>query len=113
MTPQRAPQNPSDRNPLYRKAFNSNYTFGTGTGKCPFGKTPTASASKAISGIKTSRSRAYVEDGQAGEGKIGFILANTLHRRRTANRLAGRRSTVFAKEIGDGPEFAQLNLFIR
>src|ERR1039457_469941 len=31
MTHQRAPQNPSDRNPLYRKAFNSNYTFGTGT----------------------------------------------------------------------------------
>src|ERR1017187_1701436 len=33
MTHQRAPQNPSDRNPLYRKAFNSNYTFGTGTTK--------------------------------------------------------------------------------
>ena len=31
MTHQRAPQNPSDRNPLYRKAFDSNYTFGTGT----------------------------------------------------------------------------------
>ena len=31
MTHQRPPQNPSDRNPLYRKAFNSNYTFGTGT----------------------------------------------------------------------------------
>src|ERR1017187_902726 len=31
MTHQRAPQNPSDRNPLYRKAFNSNYTFWTGT----------------------------------------------------------------------------------
>src|ERR1039458_1888017 len=31
MTHQRAPQNPSDRNPLYRKAFNSNYTFRTGT----------------------------------------------------------------------------------
>src|ERR1039457_2093432 len=30
-THQRAQQNPSDRNPLYRKAFNSNYTFGTGT----------------------------------------------------------------------------------
>src|ERR1035438_7922636 len=27
MTHQRAPQNPSDRNPLYRKAFNSNYTW--------------------------------------------------------------------------------------
>src|ERR1035438_9737576 len=33
MTHQRAPQNPSERNPLYRKAFDSNYTFGTGTKK--------------------------------------------------------------------------------
>src|ERR1035441_3373014 len=31
MTHQRGPHNPSDGNPLYRKAFNCNYTFGTGT----------------------------------------------------------------------------------
>src|ERR1017187_755788 len=31
MTHQRGPHNPSDGNSLYRKAFNCNYTFGTGT----------------------------------------------------------------------------------
>src|ERR1039457_941667 len=43
MTHQRAPQNPSDRNPLDRKAFNSNYTFGTGTENWPYPGWPAGS----------------------------------------------------------------------
>jgi hypothetical protein len=55
MTHQRAPPNPSDRNPLYRKAFNSNYTFGTGTleGLLPSCAVVTDVTPAAVAGLNT------------------------------------------------------------
>jgi hypothetical protein len=83
MTHQRPPQNPSDRNPLYRKAFNSNYTFGTGTLKNDRPKLE-QQVPKLLKQLVDAGQLMAVESEYRLQTREGVLWTHDFNRRRTA-----------------------------